>query len=138
VSIERAILEAWGRHRPLAAVAPLERVFAGPVPPPPADGRPTTVPYVALERLADVTHVRTSSRRGLSVEALRMRVVAATLEAALEIAELARQRFTAFGAEMAAGVIQDMRLTGQQHAPLEQGLWEATLEWQVRVSRDPA
>ncbi len=124
-------------HRPLTAVAPLERVFAGPVPPPPADGRPTTVPYVALERLADVAQLRTSSRRGLSVEALRMRVVAATLEAALEIAELARRRFTAFGGDMTAGVIQDMRVVGQQHAPLAQGLWEATLEWRVRVSRDP-
>lgn len=138
MSVERAILEAWGMHRPLAAAAPLERVFAGPVPPPPADGRPTTVPYVALERLADVAQVRTSSRRGLSVEALRMRVVAATLEAALDIAELARRHFTAFGGDMAAGAIQDMRLAGQQHAPLEQGLWEATLEWRVRVSRDPA
>ncbi|MFO0899328.1 MAG: hypothetical protein U0836_18035 [Pirellulales bacterium] len=138
MSIERTILEAWGTHRPLAAVAPLERVFAGPVPPPPADGQPTTVPYIALERLADVAQLRTSSRRGLSVEALRMRVVAATLEAALEIAELARRRFTAFGGDMTAGVIQDMRVVGQQHAPLEQGLWEATLEWQVRVSRDPA
>ena len=137
MSIERAILEAWGMHRPLTAVAPLERVFAGPVPPPPADGRPTTVPYVALERLADVAQLRTSSRRGLSVEALRMRVVAATLEAALEIAELARRRFTAFGGDMTAGVIQDMRVVGQQHAPLAQGLWEATLEWRVRVSRDP-
>lgn len=138
MSVERAIVEAWGMHRPLAVVAPLERVFAGPMPPPPADGRPTTVPYVALERLADAAQLRTSSRRTLSVEALRMRVVAATLEAALEIAELARRRFTAFGGDMAAGVIQDMRLAGQQHAPLEQGLWEATLEWRVRVSRDLA
>lgn len=135
MSVERAILAAWAGHRPLAALAPVERVFAGVVPPAPADGRPLAVPYVALERLDDAAQLRTSSRRHLSLELLRMHIVAPSLALAADIAEAARRRFTGFGGEMREGVIQDMKLRGSQHAPIEQGLWRTTLEWQVRVAR---
>jgi hypothetical protein len=118
-------------------LAPSERVFAGKAPPSSADGAPRTVPYVAVERSADAAQVRTSSRRGLSLEVLRMRMVADSLETALAIAEAARLRFTGFGCELPGGAIQDMRVASQEHGPADQGLWQATLEWRVRVSRDP-
>jgi hypothetical protein len=138
VSVERAILNAWGAHRPLAELVPIERVFAGAAPPPSAEGRPATVPYVALERLADAAHVRTSSRRSLTTEVLRMEIFAGSLASALAIAEEARRRFGGFGGETASGAIQDMKLESSQHALVEQGLWRATLQWQVRVARGPA
>jgi hypothetical protein len=116
----------------------VERVFAGLVPPPPADGGPLAVPYVALERLDDAAQVRTSSHRSLSVEILRMHVVAASLAAARSIAEEAQRHFSRFGVDLAEGVIQDMRLLASHHAPIDQGLWRATLAWQVRVARDLA
>ncbi len=137
MSVERAILDAWAGHRPLAALVPSERVFAGSVPPPPADGAPQTAPYLAIERLADAAQVRTSSRRDLSLEVLRMRIVAGSLEAALATAEVARVRFTGFGCALPVGAVQDMRVVSQEHGPADQGLWQATLDWRVRVSRDP-
>jgi hypothetical protein len=135
VSIERAILDAWGAHRPLAELVPVERVFAGLAPPPPAAGRPAATPYVALDQLADAAHVRTSSRRSLTTEVVRMEIYAGSLATALAIAEEARRRFGGFGGETTAGANQDIKLKSSQHAPVEQGLWRATLEWQVRVAR---
>ena len=138
MSLEQAMHERWQTCAALTALVPADRFRTGWVAPSAATGSeaagtPVDLPYVVLERVGDAELTCASGGRELTSVLLRLRVWAADLAQAKQIAGEIDARFHRRSFVAAGVAVQDIKRRGRRESPRADGAWQLELDYLVRT-----
>jgi len=127
VNLEQAIHQRWAATDALNALLPAENLVTGR-----ASGRST--PYATLVRQRSRPAVSSNTADAIDEVTLRLHVWHDDHDAALAIARQVKTAFDRGRFDLAGGDrVISMRRTGERVSQHDDGLWQVTLEFTVRV-----